>query len=105
MLTDAQSQLRQHPAAIGNIDQLLQHPKARNLLQEADRVLVFGGRLLSKRLIAYLAEQNWHSYWQVLPQQDRLDQAIMPNTFGTPTPRNLLNLIGIVLLRPIGPTP
>ena len=73
LLTDAQSQLRQHPAAIGNIDQLLQHPKARNLLQEADRVLVFGGRLLSKRLIAYLAEQNWHSYWQVLPQQDRLD--------------------------------
>ncbi|MGI2022678.1 2-succinyl-5-enolpyruvyl-6-hydroxy-3-cyclohexene-1-carboxylic-acid synthase [Shewanella glacialipiscicola] len=73
LLTDAQSQLRQHPAVIGNIDQLLQHPRARNLLQEADRVLVFGGRLLSKRLIGYLAEQNWHSYWQVLPEQDRLD--------------------------------
>lgn len=75
LLTDAQSQLRQHPAAIGNIDQLLQHPKARNLLLEADRVLVFGGRLLSKRLISYLAEQQWHSYWQVLPTQERLDQS------------------------------
>ncbi|MGL5359596.1 MAG: 2-succinyl-5-enolpyruvyl-6-hydroxy-3-cyclohexene-1-carboxylic-acid synthase [Shewanella sp.] len=73
LLTDAQSQLRQHPGAIGNIDQLLQHPKARNLLQEADRVLLFGGRLLSKRLISYLAEQHWHSYWQVLPTKERLD--------------------------------
>lgn len=73
LLTDAQSQLRQHPGAIGNIDQLLQHPKARNLLQEADRVLLLGGRLLSKRLISYLAEQHWHSYWQVLPEHGRLD--------------------------------
>ncbi|MFQ6372046.1 2-succinyl-5-enolpyruvyl-6-hydroxy-3-cyclohexene-1-carboxylic-acid synthase [Shewanella sp. YIC-542] len=73
LLTDAQSQLRQHPAAIGNIDQLLQQPKARALLERADRVLLFGGRLLSKRLIAYLEQQPWHSYWQVLPQQQRLD--------------------------------
>ncbi|QSX33843.1 2-succinyl-5-enolpyruvyl-6-hydroxy-3-cyclohexene-1-carboxylic-acid synthase [Shewanella avicenniae] len=73
LLTDAQSQLRQHPAAIGNIDQLLQQPHAKSLLQQADRVLLFGGRLLSKRLINYLAEQSWHSYWQVLPQQQRLD--------------------------------
>lgn len=73
LLTDAQSQLRQHPAAIGNIDQLLQQPQAKALLQQADRVLLFGGRLLSKRLISYLAEQNWHSYWQVLPRQQRLD--------------------------------
>ncbi|KFZ37621.1 2-succinyl-5-enolpyruvyl-6-hydroxy-3-cyclohexene-1-carboxylate synthase [Shewanella mangrovi] len=73
LLTDAQSQLRQHPAAIGNIDQLLQQPQAKALLQQADRVLLFGGRLLSKRLISYLAEQQWHSYWQVLPRQQRLD--------------------------------
>ncbi|MDF0533388.1 2-succinyl-5-enolpyruvyl-6-hydroxy-3-cyclohexene-1-carboxylic-acid synthase [Shewanella yunxiaonensis] len=73
LLTDAQSQLRQHPAAIGNIDQLLHHPKAKALLERADRVLVFGGRLLSKRLIAYLEQQDWQSYWQVLPQQQRLD--------------------------------
>ncbi|MGE4261819.1 2-succinyl-5-enolpyruvyl-6-hydroxy-3-cyclohexene-1-carboxylic-acid synthase [Shewanella sp.] len=73
LLTDAQSQLRQHPAVIGNIDQLLQQPKAKALLERADRVLVFGGRLLSKRLIAYLAQQDWQSYWQVLPSQQRLD--------------------------------
>ncbi|CAM4074400.1 2-succinyl-5-enolpyruvyl-6-hydroxy-3-cyclohexene-1-carboxylic-acid synthase [Shewanella aquimarina] len=73
LLTDAQSQLRQHGAAIGNIDQLLLQPKAKALLQEADTVLVFGGRLLSKRLISYLSEQKWKRYWQVLPQQTRLD--------------------------------
>ncbi|MXR69529.1 2-succinyl-5-enolpyruvyl-6-hydroxy-3-cyclohexene-1-carboxylic-acid synthase [Shewanella sp. JBTF-M18] len=73
LLTDAQSQLRQHGAAIGNIDQLLLQPKAKALLQEADTVLVFGGRLLSKRLISYLAEQKWKRYWQVLPRQTRLD--------------------------------
>ena len=73
LLTDAQSQLRQHGGAIGNIDQLLHQPKAKALLQEADTVLVFGGRLLSKRLIGYLAEQKWKRYWQVLPRQTRLD--------------------------------
>ncbi|QYK05086.1 2-succinyl-5-enolpyruvyl-6-hydroxy-3-cyclohexene-1-carboxylic-acid synthase [Shewanella zhangzhouensis] len=73
LLTDAQSQLRQHPGAIGHIDQLLLNPKARALLDQAERVLVFGGRLLSKRLISYLAEKDWHSYWQVLPHQERLD--------------------------------
>lgn len=78
LLTDAQSQLRQHPAAIGNVDQLLLNPKGRALLQQADRALVFGGRLLSKRLISYLEQQNWHQYWQVLPQQMRLDPSHKP---------------------------
>lgn len=73
LLTDAQSQLRQHPCAIGNIDQLLHNPKARSVLQQADRVLVFGGRLLSKRLISYLGEQKLKCYWQILPTQTRLD--------------------------------
>lgn len=73
LLTDAQSQLRQDGAAIGNIDQLLLQPKAKALLQQAEKVLVFGGRLLSKRLISYLGEQKWKGYWQILPQQQRLD--------------------------------
>ncbi|ACA84510.1 2-succinyl-5-enolpyruvyl-6-hydroxy-3-cyclohexene-1-carboxylic-acid synthase [Shewanella woodyi] len=73
LLTDAQSQLRQHPGVIGNIDQLLHQPKAKALLMQAERVLVIGGRLLSKRLIDYLAQNKWKSYWQVLPRQMRLD--------------------------------
>ncbi|WOT05446.1 2-succinyl-5-enolpyruvyl-6-hydroxy-3-cyclohexene-1-carboxylic-acid synthase [Shewanella youngdeokensis] len=73
IVTDAQSQLRQHCTAIGNIDQLLLQPKSQALLAQADRVLVFGGRILSKRLMNYLSEQNWKDYWQVLPQQQRLD--------------------------------
>ncbi|RTR28886.1 2-succinyl-5-enolpyruvyl-6-hydroxy-3-cyclohexene-1-carboxylic-acid synthase [Shewanella atlantica] len=73
LLTDAQSQLRQHSGVIGNVDQLLHQPKARALLAQAESVLVFGGRLLSKRLISFLSEQKWKRYWQVLPQQMRLD--------------------------------
>jgi len=73
LLTDAQSQLRQHSGVIGHIDQLLHQPKAKALLAQAESVLVFGGRLLSKRLINYLSEHKWKRYWQVLPQQMRLD--------------------------------
>jgi len=73
LLTDAQSQLRQHPAVIGHIDQLLLQPKARALLEQADRLLLIGGRLLSKRLLAYIENHDWHSLWQVLPSQQRLD--------------------------------
>ena len=73
IVTDAQSQLRQHSGVIGNVDQLLLNPKATKLLEQAERVLVFGGRFISKRLINYLANQSWHSYWQVLPRSSRLD--------------------------------
>lgn len=58
---------------IGNIDQLLHQPKAKTLLMQAERVLVIGGRLLSKRLVDYLAENKWKSYLQILPEQMRLD--------------------------------
>ncbi|NKF49150.1 2-succinyl-5-enolpyruvyl-6-hydroxy-3-cyclohexene-1-carboxylic-acid synthase [Shewanella sp. WXL01] len=73
VLVDAQSQLRQHPQVLGHIDQLLHHSPSKKMLQQADRVLVFGGRFVSKRLIQYLAEQSWHTYWQVLAHQQRLD--------------------------------
>ena len=73
IVTDAQSQLRQHSGVIGNVDQLLLCPRTCKLLEQADRVLVFGGRFISKRLISYLANQPWHSYWQVLPRSNRLD--------------------------------
>lgn len=73
LLTDAQCQLRQNIDAIGHIDQLFHAGKTIELLEQAEHVLVFGGRLLSKRLINYLAKQNWQQYWQVLPFQERLD--------------------------------
>lgn len=73
IVADAQSQLRQHSAVIGHIDQLLHQPKATALLRQAEKVLVFGGRLLSKRLMSFIDEQKWKEYWQVLPHQQRLD--------------------------------
>ncbi|MCL1144222.1 2-succinyl-5-enolpyruvyl-6-hydroxy-3-cyclohexene-1-carboxylic-acid synthase [Shewanella gaetbuli] len=73
IVVDAQSQLRQHPAVLGYVDQLLLSPKTSKILQQAERVLVFGGRFISKRLIQFLASQMWQSYWQVLPDASRLD--------------------------------
>ncbi|WP_144211530.1 2-succinyl-5-enolpyruvyl-6-hydroxy-3-cyclohexene-1-carboxylic-acid synthase [Shewanella donghaensis] len=73
IVADAQSQLRQHPSVIGHIDQLLLNPKASKFIEQADRVVVFGGRFISKRLMSFIANHQWHSYWQVLPNQQRLD--------------------------------
>ncbi|MDO6618418.1 2-succinyl-5-enolpyruvyl-6-hydroxy-3-cyclohexene-1-carboxylic-acid synthase [Shewanella sp. 6_MG-2023] len=73
IVADAQSQLRQHPSVIGHIDQLLLNPKASKFIEQADRILVFGGRFISKRLISFIANHQWHSYWQVLANQQRLD--------------------------------
>ncbi|QDF65732.1 2-succinyl-5-enolpyruvyl-6-hydroxy-3-cyclohexene-1-carboxylic-acid synthase [Shewanella sp. SNU WT4] len=78
LVVDAQSQLRQDDTSLYHIDSLLQQPQAIALLAQAEHVLVFGGRLLSKRLIQYLAQQPWHAYWQVLPQQERLDPSHKP---------------------------
>lgn len=92
IVTDAQSQLRQHTGAIGNIDQLLHQPKSKALLAQAERVIVFGGRILSKRLISYLAEQNWKDYWQVLPQQQRLDPSHKPKQLWIATAEQFASL-------------
>ena len=73
LLTDAQSQLRQNSNTVGHTDQLLQSPKSLELLEKAEKVIVFGGRILSKRLINYLAKQKWQEYWQVIPVQELLD--------------------------------
>jgi 2-succinyl-5-enolpyruvyl-6-hydroxy-3-cyclohexene-1-carboxylate synthase len=73
VLVDAQSQLRQHPGVIGHVDQLLLNPKANKKLEQAERILVFGGRFVSKRLTQYIAQQTWHSYWHVGQYGDRLD--------------------------------
>jgi 2-succinyl-5-enolpyruvyl-6-hydroxy-3-cyclohexene-1-carboxylate synthase len=73
LLTDAQSQLRQHAAVVGNIDQLLLQPRARALLLQADRILRLGGHLVSKRLQAYIDSQDWQSFWQWLPDTHRRD--------------------------------
>ncbi len=80
ILADAQSQLRHHPLAINHIDQLLHQKQTKALLEQAEHILVFGGRLLSKRLIAYIAEQQWRKYWQVLPHNERLDPSHKPKT-------------------------
>lgn len=73
LLIDAQSQLRQAPQVINHIDQLLLSAQDQQLLAQAEHVLLFGGRLLSKRLIDYLNRQSWTQYWQVLPLQQQLD--------------------------------
>lgn len=92
LLTDAQCQLRQHPQAINHIDQLLHLPQVKAILAEAEHVLVIGGRLLSKRLISYLEQHKWRSYWQVLPQQERLDQSNSAKQLFLGTAADIANL-------------
>ncbi|QHS11882.1 MULTISPECIES: 2-succinyl-5-enolpyruvyl-6-hydroxy-3-cyclohexene-1-carboxylic-acid synthase [unclassified Shewanella] len=81
VLVDAQSQLRQHPGVIGHVDQLLLNPKANKQLEQAERILVFGGRFISKRLLQYIAQQSWHSYWHVSKYGDRLDPSHQSKEF------------------------
>ncbi|QIZ78182.1 2-succinyl-5-enolpyruvyl-6-hydroxy-3-cyclohexene-1-carboxylic-acid synthase [Ferrimonas lipolytica] len=73
ILADAQSQLRQHPDAINHIDQLFHHDDAKLLLQQADTLLWFGGRLLSKRLINFIDNHQWQALWHCLPVRRNLD--------------------------------
>ncbi|WP_445946799.1 2-succinyl-5-enolpyruvyl-6-hydroxy-3-cyclohexene-1-carboxylic-acid synthase [Shewanella sp.] len=73
ILCDAQSQLRQHPSVLGHGDQLLLQPRSKHVLEHADRLLVIGGRFVSKRIMALINEHAWHSHWQFLPSLQRLD--------------------------------
>ncbi|GAA4886363.1 2-succinyl-5-enolpyruvyl-6-hydroxy-3-cyclohexene-1-carboxylic-acid synthase [Ferrimonas pelagia] len=73
LIADSQSQLRQAEGVIHHMDQLWHHSDAKTLLAQADRVLLVGGRLLSKRLLTYLNTQEWQSFWHYLPERKALD--------------------------------
>lgn len=76
LIADIQSQLRFHPHAINYADLALHHPEFRAELAQADTLLLFGGRLISKRQQQFLAEQEWQHCWQIDNSSERLDNGL-----------------------------
>ncbi|MGF1701431.1 2-succinyl-5-enolpyruvyl-6-hydroxy-3-cyclohexene-1-carboxylic-acid synthase [Photobacterium makurazakiensis] len=54
-------------------DVWLQNNACREQLEQADVLLQFGGRLVSKRLAQFIASHTWQHYWLVDPQSAPLD--------------------------------
>ncbi|MBY6019283.1 2-succinyl-5-enolpyruvyl-6-hydroxy-3-cyclohexene-1-carboxylic-acid synthase [Halomonas denitrificans] len=75
ILADAQSQLRQAEGVVHHIDQLMHHPKALKLLGKAEHLLLIGGRLLSKRLMSFIAQHPWQAFWHYMGHAENLDPA------------------------------
>ncbi|GLS82088.1 2-succinyl-5-enolpyruvyl-6-hydroxy-3-cyclohexene-1-carboxylic-acid synthase [Paraferrimonas haliotis] len=75
VIADAQSQLRQHDdsALVLQADQLLHSEPALALLGDAEHLLLIGGRLVSKRIQAYIASHPWQQVWQCLAKPQRLE--------------------------------
>ncbi|MBY6188036.1 2-succinyl-5-enolpyruvyl-6-hydroxy-3-cyclohexene-1-carboxylic-acid synthase [Marinobacter hydrocarbonoclasticus] len=73
ILADAQSQLRQADGVVHHIDQLFHHAKASKLLGKAEHLLLIGGRLLSKRLMSFIAAHPWKAFWHYMSQPENLD--------------------------------
>lgn len=76
LIADIQSQLRFHPHAITYADLALHHPEFRAQLAQAETLLLFGGRLISKRLQQFLTEQEWQYCWQIANSAERLDNGL-----------------------------
>ncbi|GAA5192518.1 2-succinyl-5-enolpyruvyl-6-hydroxy-3-cyclohexene-1-carboxylic-acid synthase [Ferrimonas gelatinilytica] len=73
IIADSQSQLRQSEGVIHHMDQLWHHAPAQSLLQQAENLLLVGGRLLSKRLLSYIGQHPWKAFWHFLPHRRNLD--------------------------------
>ena len=54
-------------------DVWLQNPLCRRQLEQAECLLQFGARLVSKRLSQFIAGHSWQQYWLVDPLSVRLD--------------------------------
>lgn len=73
LLADLQSQLRFDPQNLMHFDLALHDTRFSAELAQAEVLLQFGGRLLSKRLMQFIAQQPWQDVWLVDPLPQRLD--------------------------------
>ena len=76
LLADIQSQLHFHPQAITYADLALHNPEFREELAQAETLLLFGGRLTSKRLQQFADGHNWQHCWQIDAGSERLDSSL-----------------------------
>ncbi|PQJ66310.1 2-succinyl-5-enolpyruvyl-6-hydroxy-3-cyclohexene-1-carboxylic-acid synthase [Photobacterium angustum] len=54
-------------------DGWLQNPACAEVLSQAQVLLQFSARIVSKRLLQFIGDQPWDDYWLIDPQQGRLD--------------------------------
>lgn len=73
LLADIQSQVRFDPYNLIHFDLALHDECFSAELAKAEVLLQFGGRLISKRLSQFIAQQPWQDVWLVDPQPQRLD--------------------------------
>ncbi|MCH4811477.1 2-succinyl-5-enolpyruvyl-6-hydroxy-3-cyclohexene-1-carboxylic-acid synthase [Vreelandella neptunia] len=73
LLADVQSQLRFDPNNLIHFDLALHDERFSAELAKAEVLLQFGGRLISKRLTQFIAQQPWQDVWLVEPLPQRLD--------------------------------
>jgi 2-succinyl-5-enolpyruvyl-6-hydroxy-3-cyclohexene-1-carboxylate synthase len=73
LLADVQSQLRFDPYNLIHFDLALHDEHFSAELAKAEVLLQFGGRLISKRLTQFIAQQPWQDVWLVEPLPQRLD--------------------------------
>lgn len=75
LLADVQSQLHGHPLSLPHADLLLNNSSVCELLNQADMVLQFGGRLVSQRLSQWLSKEPRKHYCFVDSRSVRQDPA------------------------------
>lgn len=73
LLADVQSQIRFDPHNLIHFDLALHDERFNAELANAEVLLQFGGRLISKRLTQFIAQQPWQDVWLVEPLPQRLD--------------------------------
>ncbi len=73
LLADIQSQVRFDPHNLIHFDLALHDERFSAELAKAEVLLQFGGRLISKRLTQFIAQQPWLDVWLVEPLPQRLD--------------------------------
>jgi len=79
LLTDVQSQLHGHPAAVAHAELLLASDTGAQLYRQADHLLQIGGYLTSKRLDQFITSHHWQDYWMIDPASRRVDTALRQN--------------------------
>ena len=60
-------------SAWAHYDVWLQNPACHDKLAEAEILVQFGARLVSKRLGQFIAQHDWQDYWLIAPQAGQLD--------------------------------
>lgn len=73
LLADVQSQIHFDPHNLIHFDLALHDERFSAELAKAEVLLQFGGRLISKRLSQFIAQQPWQDDWLVDPLPQRLD--------------------------------